>query len=119
MLTKSFKDLDFYKLAFKLSLELHRRTLDFPKSEQFALSSQMRRASKGICANIAEGFGKQNKSKPEFSRFLSIAQGSANEMLVWLDYCVELNYIDDVSYSEYYDGYLSVAKMLNKLSSNL
>lgn len=119
MAVNTFKDLDVYKMAFKLSLDIHKETLTFPSMEQFALSSQIRRASKGICANIAEGFAKQSQSKPEFRRFLSIAMGSANEMLVWLDYCVELNYITNEKYKNYSDGYLSVAKMLNKLMNNL
>lgn len=119
MLTKSFKDLDVYTLAFQLSLELHKKTLGFPKEEQFALSSQIRRASKGICANIAEGFGKQTKSKAEFGRFLSMSSGSANEMLVWLDYCIELEYLERQDYERYYSGYIQVAKMLNALSRNL
>ena len=115
MYVSTFKELDVYKLAFQLSLDIHKDTLSFPAMEQFALSSQIRRASKGICANIAEGYGKQSKSKAEFSRFLSIAMGSANEMLVWLDYCLELDYISENKYKEYHEGYLGVAKMLNSL----
>ena len=47
-----------------------------PMIEQQALGDQMRRASKSICANIAEGFGRQKRSKAEFKRFLSMAIGS-------------------------------------------
>lgn len=52
---KSFKDLDVYQRAFEISLEIHEHSKTFPKDEQFALTSQIRRASKSICANIAEG----------------------------------------------------------------
>ena len=55
----------------------------------------MRRASKGICANIAEGFGKQNVSKPEFKRFLLMAMGSADEMRVWARYSLDLGHIEE------------------------
>lgn len=54
-----FEDLEVFKRAYKVSLEIHSLSLNFPKHEQFAgLADQMRRASKGICANIAEGYGK-------------------------------------------------------------
>ena len=60
-----------------VSLEIHRTRPDFPRIEQFALADQVRRASKSICANLAEGFGRQRLSKPEFRRFLVMAIGSA------------------------------------------
>ena len=50
---------------------VHRASLDFPAIEQRALADQVRRASKSICANLAEGFGKQAASPAEFRRFLS------------------------------------------------
>jgi four helix bundle protein len=80
---KSFEDLAVFKLAYRLSLEIHRASLDFPAIEQRALAEQIRRASKSICANLAEGFGKQVASPPEFKRFLAMAIGSADEMRVW------------------------------------
>ena len=56
---KTFKDLEVYRRAYALSLDVHRATLAFPKAEQYALGDQMRRASKSICANLAEGFARQ------------------------------------------------------------
>jgi len=71
---KDFTDLVVYQKAYEKSLEIHRETGKYPEHEQYELGRQMRRASKGICANIAEGFGKQNVSKPEFKRFLLMAR---------------------------------------------
>jgi 23S rRNA-intervening sequence protein len=73
-----FEDLAVFRRAYALSLEVHRASLDFPRIEQFALADQVRRASKSICATIAEGFGRQRHSKPEFRRFLMMAVGSAD-----------------------------------------
>jgi four helix bundle protein len=53
----------------------------------------VRRASKSICANLAEGFGRQQQSKPEFRRVLMLALGSADEMQVWTMYCRDLGYV--------------------------
>ena len=49
------EDLEVFRRAYRLSLEVHRASLEFPRIEQFALADQVRRASKSICANLAEG----------------------------------------------------------------
>ena len=92
---RSFEDLDVFKRAYRLALEVHKSSLGFPAVEQRVLGDQMRRASKSICGNIAEGFGKQRNSKLEFKRFLRIATGSADEMRVWSRFCLDLGYIDE------------------------
>ena len=84
------EDLGVFRRAYRLSLEVHRASLEFPRIEQFALADQIRRASKSICANLAEGFGRQQQSKPEFRRFVMMALGSADEMQVWSLYCRDL-----------------------------
>ena len=87
---RRFEDLEVFGRAYRLSLEVHRASLEFPRIEQFALADQIRRASKSICANIAEGFGKQRQSRTEFHRFVSMAIGSADEMQVWTLYARDL-----------------------------
>ena len=77
---RRFEDLEVFRRAYALSLEVHRVSLGFPRIEQFALADQVRRASKSICANLAEGFGKQRQSRVEFHRFVMMAIGSADEM---------------------------------------
>jgi len=49
------EDLGVFRRAYRLSLEVHRASLDFPRIEQFAMADQIRRASKSICANLADG----------------------------------------------------------------
>ena len=77
------EDLEVFARAYRVSLEVHRASLEVPRIEQFALADQIRPASKSICANLAEGFSRQQQSKPEFCRFLIMAIGSADEMQVW------------------------------------
>ena len=56
------EDLDVFKRAYRLSLELHRASLGFPKIEQFGgLADQLRRASKSVCSLMAEGAGRQRE----------------------------------------------------------
>ena len=109
------RDLRVYQRAFELSLAVHKATLLFPKIEQYALGDQMRRASKSICANLAEGFGKQAHSKAEFNQFVSMAAGSASEMIVWTEFAEALGYISKECAAEWTDGFDHVSKMLQKL----
>jgi four helix bundle protein len=113
---KSFEDLDVFQRAYALSLAVHRASLAFPRVEQFGLAEQVRRASKSICANLAEGFGKQRDSRAEFKRFLLMAIGSSEEMQVCIRYCKDLGYIDDHAVVAWYGGYKEVAKMFRGLS---
>ena len=83
---RAFEDLEVYQRAYRLALELHKASLQFPKIEQFALADQVRRASKSVCANIAEGFARQRGSSADFHRFLVLALGSSDEMKVWLSF---------------------------------
>ena len=115
MVALSFEDLDVFKRAYRLSLEVHLESLKFPKIEQRALGDQVRRASKSIPANIAEGFGKQRQSAAEFKRFLMVAMGSADEMRVWVRYCLDLGYIDEASWKRWREEYHEIAKMLQGL----
>ena len=112
---RSFEDLEVFQKAYRLSLEIHRASLSFPRHEQFALADQIRRASKSICANIAEGFGRQRLSGAEYRRFLMLGLGSAEEMRVWIRYCRDLDMIDEPTWQRWRDGYVEIAKMLTKL----
>ena len=114
-----FEELEVFKRAYRISLEIHKISLSFPEIERYALADQIRRASKGICANLAEGFGKQTHSKAEFKRFVHMALGSADEMRVWIRYCLDLGYIDESQWQAWRDEYEVVAKMLNNLAKSL
>ena len=112
---KTFEDLDVFQRAYEISLSVHRASLLFPQVEQRGLADQIRRASKSICANLAEGFGKQRRSSAEFRRYLLMAIGSADEMQVWLKYCRDLNYMDKETSESWRDEFRQIAKMLQGL----
>ena len=112
------EDLDVFRRAYQISLDLHQVSLKFPKIEQFGgLADQIRRASKSICANLAEGFGKQRQSNLEFKRYLLMAIGSADEMQVWLKYCADLEYVDQKICERWRDEYRQIARMLQSLAT--
>ena len=74
---KDFRDLQVWAKSHALTLAVYQATGSFPKEELFGLTSQMRRCSASIPANIAEGCGRRGNG--EFHRFLQISTGSANE----------------------------------------
>ncbi len=74
----SFMDLIVWQRSVQLSTEIYRLTASFPKSEQFGLVNQMRRASVSIASNIAEGYGRTTRG--EYLLFLGYARGSKCEL---------------------------------------
>ena len=113
----SFEDLEVFQRAYRLSLEIHRASLSWPTIEQRALGDQVRRASKSICANVAEGYGRQLRSKAEFRRFLQMAIGSSDEMRIWVRYAFDLGYVDDVIWQRWRDDYQVISRMLQSLTA--
>ena len=75
---KDFRQLKVWEKAHHLTLEIYRATASFPRAETYGLTSQIRRASSSICANLAEGCGRGGDA--ELARFCGIARGSASEL---------------------------------------
>ena len=110
------EDLDVFKRAYRLSLELHRASLQFPKTEQYGgLADQMRRASKSVCALIAEGSGRQSSSSREFARYLAMAVGSAEEARLWCRYSADLGYAELADVERWRDELHQIIRMLQSL----
>src|SRR3989339_999099 len=89
---RSFRDLEIYNVSFNLMIIIHKEVIKFPLIEKNDLISQMRRASKSIPVNIAEGWAKRVHEK-EFKKHLGSALGSANEMEVHLETAKDLDYL--------------------------
>ena len=106
--------LDVYRKAYDLALDVHRRTLEFPKIEQYAMAQQLRGSSKSIVAKVAEGMGKQSSPK-EVVRFVRMAIGSCDETRVWLDFARDLGYIDEPTHNALDERYREVGRMLTGL----
>lgn len=88
---ESFKDLEVYKEAYSLALIVNNEVNKLPLFEKYDLGSQMRRASKSIPSNIAEGWAKRRYPK-EFKRYLETALGSCNEMEVHVSLAKDLHF---------------------------
>ncbi len=89
---KSFRDLIVWQKAHQFVLTVYKYSENFPKTETYGLTSQLRRAAVSIPANIAEGFKK--KGKADKARFMNIAQGSLEESRYYLILAQDLGYGD-------------------------
>lgn len=114
----SFEDLEIYRMSYQASLKLHALSKTFPKEELFGLITQLRKASKSIPVNIAEGFAKRRLSSAEFKRFLMISFGSCEEVRVWLRYARDLKYISAHDFDELDAEYVRIGKMIYSLHRN-
>jgi four helix bundle protein len=109
---KDFRDLKVWEKGHELVLDVYRATATFPKSEQYGLTSQLRRCSSSIPANIAEGCG---RSDGDFGRFLQIAMGSASELEYHALLAHDLKLLDDASYERLATNVTDVKRMLASL----
>ena len=113
-------ELDVFKRAYRLSLAVHRASLEFPKIEQYGgIADQLRRSSKSVCALLAEGAGRQARSDAEFGRYVVMALGSADEVKLWCHYVRDLGFADPAQAQAWLDGYGEIARMLHGLLKSL
>lgn len=110
---KNFTDLIAWQQGHKLVLMVYKITKEFPKDEQFGLTSQMRRCAVSITSNIAEGFSKQ--SNKEKVRFYSIAHGSLTELQNQLLIATDIELIN----KDVFNDIAEVAVQTHKLISVL
>ena len=106
-----YKDLKVYKLAYKLAMEIFEETKQFPQEERYSLTDQMRRSSRSVPANIAEGWKKRVYPKMFVSKIID-AEGEAGETEVWLDVSKDAGYITEEKYEYFMNGYDEVNRML-------
>ncbi len=114
---KTHKDLRVYQKAFESGLKVYEMTKSFPTEERYSLTDQIRRASRSVCANIAEGFQKRRYPK-SFVAKLSDAEGEAAEVQVWLDFALSFGYVDKNIYCELYDRYDHILAQIMKMINN-
>jgi len=114
---RKVEDLDVFKLAHSLALEVYKLTENFPPEEKFGLITQMRRSASSIPMNIMEGSNRLNTR--EYRRFVGIAKGSAGEILYQIFLSKDLGYISEEIYLDLKNKYEIIIKMLSNLAKSL
>ena len=114
----SYKDLDVYKRAYDLAIKIHRLSSKFPKELQYDLGDQIRRASRSIPSNIAEGFGR-NKSAKDKINFLNNSLGSNDEVIFNLEFIKDIDLITQEVYKSLFEEYTICGKQLFNLIKSI
>jgi len=114
---KDFRELQVWQKAHQLTLAVYRITTPFPREELYGLTSQLRRSSSSIPANLAEGCGRNGDA--EFARFCSIAMGSASELEYHLLLAGDLKLIKPRDHEELARQTIEVKRMLAALIQKL
>jgi four helix bundle protein len=112
-----YRKLHVWERAHRLTLEVYEVTRTFPKEEMYGMTSQLRRASASVPANIAEGCGRKGDAK--LARFLGIALGSAAELDYHLLLVRDLGYLEPSDYERLAFEAQGVAKMLTTFIDRL
>ncbi len=108
--------LKVFQLAYRLSLDVHRASLLWPKVEQYGgVADQLRRASKSVCALMVEGAGRRPGSEAEWRRFLRMAIGSVDEAKLWCRYADDLGRVNHGNAAIWRQDFEEVARMLHGL----
>ncbi len=117
MIYKSFTEMPVWKKAHELSAEIFKLTLILPKSEDYGLTSQIRRSSNGISACISEGFGRSTKK--DKSNFYIVARGSAFETQNHLLYGNKVEYFEHEITNKLFNEYNELIHEINKIIKSL
>ncbi len=113
----SYRDLLVWQAAIELAVECYATTKEFPASETYGMTSQIRRASSSIAANIAEGHGRGGSA--HFVQYLRIAQGSCKELETHLTICNRVGLLDADATQQLMPRCDEIGGMLRALIRNL
>ena len=116
-LVRHFRELEVYKMAFSKAMEIFEITKNFPPEEKYSLTNQIRRSSRSVCSNLAEGWRKR-KYKAVFVNKITDSMQEASETQTWLEFSFASNYIDKSKFDELDNSYEDIIKMLNSMEMN-
>ena len=112
-----YEDLEVWRVAYELTLEMYRDTRAFPPEERYGLTAQLRRAAMSVASNIAEGAGRRTNG--EFCNQLSVASGSVSELDCQLRLSADLGLMERGLAAERRARWARVHKMLYGLDASL
>ncbi|MBC8393572.1 MAG: four helix bundle protein [Deltaproteobacteria bacterium] len=111
---QSFKDLIVYQKSFSLAMEIFHISKGFPKEEVYSLTGQIRRSSRSVCSNLAEGYRKR-RYEAHFISKISDADMENSETQVWLDFALACKYISQEIYADLTNKSEEIGRMLNHM----
>lgn len=117
MLVKHFRELRVYRSAYDAAMRIFELSKSWPDDEKYSLTSQIRRSSRAVCENTAEGWRKR-RYKAHFISKLSDADSEAAETQSWLDFALGCKYIGKAIFDELDQEYETINGGLVKMMTN-
>ena len=114
---KGHRDLKVYQLSYRLAMEIFHLSKRFPREEIYSLTDQIRRSSRSVAANLAEGFRKRRYPNVLLNKLTDCDAESA-ETQVWLDFAFDCGYLAKEKYTELIEGYEEVGRMLGGMMAH-
>ena len=116
-MASDFRELRVYAAAFEAAVEIHQVSEGFPSRERYSLTDQARRASRSVCANVAEAWRRRGY-RNHFVAKLADAQAEAAETAVWLDFALRFEYLDPVIHAQLADRYDHICRQLELIAQS-
>ena len=113
----SFKSLLAYQKAFALAMEVFQLSKSFPVEERFALTTQIVRSSRSVCATISEAYRKRGYVKHYKSK-LTDADSENSETQLWLDFALACQYVSEEKFNDLQDQSLQVGRLIHFMINN-
>ena len=107
----SVRDLEVYKIAFDTAMEIFEISKRFPNEEKYSLTDQIRRSSRSVCANLAEGWRKRRYKAVFINKLSDVAQEEA-ETQTWLEFALRCNYVSEEMFEKLDERYEHVFAMI-------
>jgi four helix bundle protein len=114
---RSHFELDVYRLAFEAAMKVFELSKKFPTEERYSLTDQMRRSSRSVCSNLAEGWRKRRYAAAFVSKH-NDAEGEAAETQTWIQFAVKCGYLDAPVAKDLYAAYDQIIGKLVEMIRN-
>ena len=114
---RHFRDLEVYRRAFDAAMQIFEVTKKFPPEERFSMVDQIRRSSRSVCANLAEGWRKR-RYLAVFKNKITDSMQEASETQCWLEFCLACRYIKQDVFDKLDNEYEQLIAMLNSMEMN-
>ncbi|NQU87026.1 MAG: four helix bundle protein [Mariniphaga sp.] len=114
---KHFRELNVYQRAFKAAMHIFEITQSFPVNERYSLTDQIRRSSRAVCSNLAEGWRKRIYELV-FKNKLTDSMMEASETQCWLEFSLACKYIKQDTFEKLDNEYEEIIAMLNSMEMN-
>jgi four helix bundle protein len=114
---RHFRDLEVYRRAFDAAMQIFEVTKKFPPEERFSMVDQIRRSSRSVCANLAEGWRKR-RYFAVFKNKITDSMQEASETQCWLEFCLACRYIKQDVFDKLDNEYEQLIAMLNSMEMN-